>query len=171
MIPGNLTNMNKATSRYPADWKEIALNIKEREGWHCYRCGILGLRPGERLFSPKDRAYLIQVHHWDCDPANNCSENLVALCTVCHLGMHRKHRGSILEGQGGLALIVEHRLPPPAMRRKPLPVQLGLWNSRIMCRQMELWDAPILANIDTILNPGSFRKKLRMFSRKHFGED
>jgi hypothetical protein len=55
-------------SRYPIDWKEIALNIKEREGWHCYRCGVLGLRPGERLFSPKDRAFLIQVHHWDwCD--------------------------------------------------------------------------------------------------------
>jgi hypothetical protein len=137
-INGNPTSMNKAASRYPTDWKEIALTIKEREGWHCYRCGVLGLRPGERLFSPKDRAFLIQVHHWDCDPANNHSENLVALCTVCHLGMHRKQRGSILEGQGGLALIVEHRLPPPAMRRKPLPVQLGLWNSRIMCRQMEL---------------------------------
>ncbi len=47
--------MNKATSRYPTDWKEIALTIKEREGWHCYRCGVLGLRPGERLFSQKDR--------------------------------------------------------------------------------------------------------------------
>jgi hypothetical protein len=131
--------MNKTTSRYPTDWKEIALNIKEREGWHCYRCGILGLRPGERLFSPKDRAFLIQVHHWDCDPANNCSENLVALCTVCHLGMHRKQRGSILEGQGGLALIVEHRLPPPAMRRKPLPVQLGLFGNYSRYRQLELW--------------------------------
>ena len=48
-------------SRYPVDWKEIALTIKEREGWHCYRCGVLGLRPGERLFSAKDRAYLIRA--------------------------------------------------------------------------------------------------------------
>jgi hypothetical protein len=95
--------MNKATSRYPIDWKEIALNIKEREGWHCYRCGILGLRPGERLYSPKQR-------------------------------------GSILEGQGGLALIVEHHLPPPAMRRKPLPVQLGLFGNYSRYRQLELWD-------------------------------
>jgi hypothetical protein len=66
--------------------------------------------------------------------------NSGAVCTVCHLGMHRKQRGSILEGQGGLALIVEHRLPPPAMRRKPLPVQLGLWNPRTLYRQLELWE-------------------------------
>jgi hypothetical protein len=60
--------MNKTQSRYPTDWPQIALAIKEREGWHCHRCGIQGLRPGDRLFSPKDRALLIQVHHWDwCD--------------------------------------------------------------------------------------------------------
>jgi hypothetical protein len=129
-----------AASRYPTDWKVIALHVKEREGWHCYRCGVLGLRPGERLFSPKDRAFLIQVHHWDCNPGNNCDENLVALCTVCHLHMHRKKRGSILPGQGGLALAVEHRLPSPAPRRKPVAVQLGLWNTRTLYRQMELWD-------------------------------
>jgi hypothetical protein len=125
-------------SRYPTDWPQIALAIKEREGWHCHRCGIQGLRPGDRLFSPKDRAFLIQVHHWDYDPSNNCSENLVALCTVCHLSLHQK-RGSILEGQGRLALIVEHRLPPPAARRKPWPVQLGLWGSHCRYRQLDLW--------------------------------
>jgi hypothetical protein len=54
--------------------------------------------------------------------------------------MHRKHRGSILEGQGGLALIVEHRLPPPAMRRKPMPVQLGLFGNYSRYRQLELWE-------------------------------
>ncbi len=127
-------------SRYPTDWKEIALSIKEREGWHCCRCGVLGLRPGERLFSSKDRAYLIQVHHWDCDPTNNQEENLVALCTVCHLSMHRKQRGSILEGQESLALIVEHRLPPSAMRRKPMAVQLGLFGTHSRYRQLELWN-------------------------------
>ena len=131
--------MNKTASRYSTDWKEIALTIKEREGWHCYRCGILGLRPGERLFSPKDRAFLIQVHHWDCNPSNNQQENLVALCTVCHLSMHRKHRGSILEGQGRLKLIIEHRLPPPAIRRKPFSVQLGLFGNYSRYRQLELY--------------------------------
>jgi hypothetical protein len=140
--------MNKGTPRYPSDWPQIAQclrqafanAIKEREGWHCHRCGIQGLRPGDRLFSPRDRAFLIQVHHWGCNPSNNCEENLVALCTVCHLQQHRRQRGSILEGQRGLALIVEHRLPPPAIRRKPFPVQLGLFGSHSRYRQLELWE-------------------------------
>jgi hypothetical protein len=43
-------------------------------------------------------------------------------------------------GQGGLAIIVEHRLPPPAMRRKPVTVQLGLFGNYSRYRQLELWD-------------------------------
>jgi hypothetical protein len=72
-------------------------------------------------------------------PPHNCSENLVALCMVCYLSMHQKH-GSILESQGGLPLIVEHRLPPPAMRRKPLAVQLGLFGNYSRYRQLKLWE-------------------------------
>jgi hypothetical protein len=132
--------MNKATSRYPTDWKEIALNIKEREGWHCYRCGVAGLRPGRKLFSAKERAFLIQVHHWDSDPSNNCSENLVALCTVCHLHMHRQQHGSVLPGQLGLSLDVERRLPLPAVKRIPMVVQLGLFGGYGRYRQLELWN-------------------------------
>jgi hypothetical protein len=45
-----------------------------------------------------------------------------------------------LEGQGGLALLVEHRLPPPAMRRKPVALQLGLFGNLCRYRQLELWD-------------------------------
>jgi hypothetical protein len=60
--------------------------------------------------------------------------------TSSSLGLRpRKQRGSILEGQGGLALIVEHRLPPPAVRRKPLPIQLGLFGNYSRYRQLELW--------------------------------
>jgi hypothetical protein len=135
-----LAIQNQTTkSRYPADWKEIALTIKEREGWHCYRCGVAGLRPGRKLFSAKERAFLIQVHHWDSDPGNNCDENLVALCTVCHLHMHRQQHGSILPGQLGLSLDVERCLPLPAMKRIPIVVQLGLWGNHSRYRQLELW--------------------------------
>jgi hypothetical protein len=130
--------MPKELSRYPANWKSIALSIKEREGWHCYRCGVRCLRPGERLFSAKGRAFLIQVHHWDCDPSNNVPENLVGLCTVCHLHMHRQKHGSILTGQGGLTLKVERYLPPRAVRRMPLALQLDLWKHQIRHRQLEL---------------------------------
>jgi hypothetical protein len=132
-MPGEL-------SRYPDNWKEIALAIKEREGWHCYRCGVRCLRPGEKLFSAKSRAFLIQVHHWDCDPGNNNPENLVALCTVCHLHMHRQRHGSIAVGQGMLGLDVARCLPSRSAPRMPLAVQLMLWERLERYRQLELWD-------------------------------
>jgi hypothetical protein len=130
--------MSKEVSRYPENWKEIALAIKEREGWHCYRCGVRCLRPGEKLFSAKSRAFLIQVHHWDCDPGNNSPENLVALCTVCHLHMHQQRHGSVVVGQGVLRLRVKRSLPGRAGRRMPMAVQLGLWGEGNRSRQLEL---------------------------------
>ena len=27
-------------SRYPPDWKQISLRIRERDGWHCKWCGV-----------------------------------------------------------------------------------------------------------------------------------
>jgi hypothetical protein len=132
--------MPTPTSRYPKDWPQIAFAIKEREGWHCHHCGIRGLRPGEKLNSAKGRAFLIQVHHCDCNPANNSPENLVALCTVCHLHAHRKHHGTIAVGQGILALGVESRLPLRSARRVPVIVQLDLWSRGVWWRQLGLWD-------------------------------
>jgi hypothetical protein len=51
------------TSRYSPDWPKIAFAIKEREDWHCHRCGIQCLRPGDRLFTPKQRANLPWIIH------------------------------------------------------------------------------------------------------------
>lgn len=132
--------MPSPTSRYPKNWPKIALAIKEREDWHCYRCGVRGLRPGEKLISAKRRAFLIQVHHWDCNPANNSLENLVALCTVCHLHMHRKHHGTITIGQRTLVLDIERRLPERAAHKKPVMVQLSLWERGRRWQQLGLWD-------------------------------
>jgi hypothetical protein len=129
--------LGQGESRYPANWREIALAIKKQEGWHCYRCGVRCQRMGDRLVSARQRAFLMQVHHWDCDPQNNGAENLAALCTVCHLHMHRGQRGSVLPGQGVLPLKVESCLPPRAGWRMPIVVQLGLWGVRE--RQLELW--------------------------------
>lgn len=129
---------NLSKSRYPDNWPKISLSIKQREGWHCYRCGVRGLRPGEKLFSAKDRAFLIQVHHWDGDPGNNSPDNLVALCTVCHLHMHRQRHGSIAIGQGVLPFNVERRFPGRSAPRIPLAVQLDLWKKGSQWRQLEL---------------------------------
>ncbi len=131
--------MPTLTSRYSPDWPKIAFAIKEREGWHCYRCGIQGLRPGQKLFSQKDRAYLLQVHHWDCDPSNNSPENLAALCTVHHLQLHH-WRGTITPGQLSLPLDMKSRLPLRAARRVPVVMQLNLWERGSRWRQLGFWD-------------------------------
>jgi hypothetical protein len=96
---------------YPENWKEIAAAVKLASGWRCYKCGILGLRPGEKppnLTKSQRRAYTLQVHHWNCDPSDNRLENLVCLCSACHLYCHRFGRGNISPGQ--LSLFFEHQV-------------------------------------------------------------
>ena len=34
-------------SRYPPDWKWIAMQVKEEAGWKCQQCGMQCRRPGE----------------------------------------------------------------------------------------------------------------------------
>lgn len=61
---------------YPANWTEIANDIKTAAGWCCENCG-----------HPHDVAngYCLTVHHLDMNPANCEPANLVALCQRCHL--------------------------------------------------------------------------------------
>ena len=66
---------------YPANWDEIAAQVKEAAGWCCEQCG--------HPHAPAD-GYTLTVHHIDGDPSNNDPGNLVALCQRCHLGLHGK---------------------------------------------------------------------------------
>lgn len=89
--------------RYPDNWKELAFAVKEAANWQCQKCGRLCLKPKETLPEHlKRRAYTLQVHHWNCDPADNRLENLVALCSSCHLTCHRRGRGNVSPGQSSL---------------------------------------------------------------------
>lgn len=80
------------TSQYPNDWNTIALSVKEASDWRCGCCGKQCYRPGER---PKDlsrsqwTAHTLQVHHRNRDPKDNRLSNLLSLCAVCHLNLHR----------------------------------------------------------------------------------
>lgn len=67
-----------STGQYPADWKAIAQRVKAAARWQCVRCG-----------HPHDppHGYTLTVHHLDCNPANSCWWNLVALCQRCHLSV------------------------------------------------------------------------------------
>lgn len=60
---------------YPANWDEIAREVKTRAGWKCEACGAPHGPP----------PHVLTVDHLDHTPANCREENLVALCQRCHL--------------------------------------------------------------------------------------
>lgn len=78
-------------SKYPDNWEEISLAIREKAGWKCAFCGAENGKPhpitGSRV--------VLTVAHLDHDPSNNDDSNLVALCQRCHLRydleLHMKH--------------------------------------------------------------------------------
>ncbi len=66
---------------YPANWPEIAHQIKDRANWRCEHC-----------HHPHDKTtnHCLTVHHLDLDKANCAYTNLVALCQRCHLHIQAK---------------------------------------------------------------------------------
>jgi len=76
---------NKA--RYPKDWKQISLSIRERAGWRCefvdaneWRCPAIN---GELHPFTLSRVVLT-VAHLDHKPENCDPDNLMAMCQRCH---------------------------------------------------------------------------------------
>ncbi|BAY41818.1 hypothetical protein NIES2111_62140 (plasmid) [Nostoc sp. NIES-2111] len=87
---------------YPENWKEIATALKAASNWRCAKCGRVCLRPGEKpdnLTFSERKAHTLQVHHWNRDPSDNRLENLVCLCSGCHLSYHRFGRSNVSPGQ------------------------------------------------------------------------
>jgi len=104
-------------SRYPKDWKAIALLKKQSVNWTCQNCGrycytkevadALGLDRSDR------KRYELSVHHSDYNPENNSPENLIALCSGCHLGKHSRKRGNVTPGDLSENLQPSHSKPSP----------------------------------------------------------
>ncbi len=67
-------------SLYPPDWPEIAFHEKCRAGWMCEECGADCIDD-----HPSTQRNKLTVHHLDHNPANCAPENLIALCSICHL--------------------------------------------------------------------------------------
>ena len=95
-----------SSSRYPNNWKELSLSLKNKANWTCQKCGRKCIEPGQKVPSDwtvsKLMAYTLQVHHWDRDPSNSSLDNLICVCTGCHLDLHRGYRGNlsnVSEGQ------------------------------------------------------------------------
>src|SRR6185436_205913 len=71
----------KSIGKYPQNWNEIAIAVKDEAGWNCVRCGHAHDIPA---------GYMLTVHHLDLHP-NNCAWwNIPALCQKCHLIIQHK---------------------------------------------------------------------------------
>lgn len=77
--------------RYPKNWREISLRIRERENWCCKFCGAENGKPNPLTGSK----VVLTVAHLGTPDAHGVSdkhnkmdvrdENLAALCNRCHL--------------------------------------------------------------------------------------
>jgi hypothetical protein len=77
---------------YSDDWGAIATVVKQLSGYECQRCRLKCLPPvcSYRHLPKHIRFKLVaQVHHIDWDPSNNDPNNLICLCTACHLKSYR----------------------------------------------------------------------------------
>ena len=74
--------------RYPANWGEIALNVKEKADWKCQKCGKQCRRPGEPFDTHRNT---LTVAHLNQMPEDCSPENLMAMCAPCHLVYDAAH--------------------------------------------------------------------------------
>jgi hypothetical protein len=93
-------------TRYRLDWDDFSHSLKCAADWTFQQCGKACRQKGEavetfanRLFQPKSatcleavqhpQKYCLTVAHLDQNPANDSTDNLLALCTPCHLNYDR----------------------------------------------------------------------------------
>ena len=92
----------KYRSRYPKNWNEIALQVKQEAKWQCQMCGLRCIPSNKKIagINRSERAkYRLEVHHINRKPEDNRRSNLIALCSACHLRQHRRGCGSVPVGQ------------------------------------------------------------------------
>jgi len=90
------------SKRYPKNWKELALSVKEAALWKCQCCNRSCYKPGSRpegLTRSEWTVRTLSVHHRNHLPEDNRLENLLAVCSACHLDMHRGGHGNASPGQ------------------------------------------------------------------------
>ena len=89
--------------RYPRNWDQISAAAKHASGWRCQHCQQLCLRPGEKhpdLTRSEWTKVTLSTHHANFLPEDNNPENLIVLCTPCHLALHAQaKRSNVSPGQ------------------------------------------------------------------------
>lgn len=74
----------RGMGEYPANWDDIARNVKSASGWRCVRC---------RHSHDPVTGHTLTVHHADMDATHSGPEwwfNLLPLCQRCHLQIQGK---------------------------------------------------------------------------------
>ena len=74
--------------RYPANWKKIALAVKQAADWRCQKCGKQCRKPGEPFDTHRNTLTVAHLNH---TPEDIRPENLCAMCASCHLKYDAKH--------------------------------------------------------------------------------
>jgi len=64
---------------YPPEFKQLRAIIRQRDDYKCQICGV----------PERECIRQLEVHHIDEQPENNSPENLISLCTQCHLSIRR----------------------------------------------------------------------------------
>ncbi|MDJ0568219.1 MAG: HNH endonuclease [Pleurocapsa sp. MO_192.B19] len=89
-------------TRYPDNWKELSLSVKEKSNWCCSCCGKKCYKPGEippDLTRSEWSGAILQTHHRDFNCSNNSLSNLTSLYRACNLNVHKSLYRSVSPGQ------------------------------------------------------------------------
>ena len=71
--------------RYHPEWDTVSRYVRELFDFYCARCG-------KDCRNSITSESVLQVHHIDENPGNNDLENLIPLCSVCHLKIEKEAR-------------------------------------------------------------------------------
>jgi len=84
--------------RYPPDWRQISLRIKQRAEWQCGCLGECGRTHTGRCVAihlgpapASGKRVVLTTAHLDHTPENCADDNLRAMCQACHLAYDRDH--------------------------------------------------------------------------------
>lgn len=113
---------------YPKDWEKISLALRQQSNWQCQHCGKPCRQTGESVRDFCDRVgfkyedvivapirWCLTVAHLNHEPSDCRVENLMVMCTPCHLrndamrhAQSRKiNRRKAQEAQGQLVLFTD----------------------------------------------------------------
>ena len=89
-------------ARYPDDWADISLAVREAADWQCEcrgECGThlegCGWSQGDRVAGRRgEYSVVLTVAHLDHQPENCDRANLKAMCQPCHLRYDAAHHAA-----------------------------------------------------------------------------